>query len=81
MLTLFLALALALAGDASAATSDDQSAKEDKIICRSEAVLGSKIPGRVCRSKRQWKTIEEENSQQLQNRSSYSRGTQNRNDP
>ncbi|ATW05154.1 hypothetical protein [Sphingorhabdus sp. YGSMI21] len=79
MLTLFLSLALA--GDAAAATGDAQSAKEDKVVCRSEAVLGSKIPERICRTKREWKQVEEENALQLQNRSNYSRGTQNRNDP
>ncbi|ASK88026.1 hypothetical protein [Sphingorhabdus sp. SMR4y] len=79
MFTLFLSLALA--ADASAAASADQSAKEDKVLCRSEAVLGSKIPERICRTKRQWKQYEEENARQLENRSSYSRGTQNRNDP
>ncbi|VWX56569.1 hypothetical protein [Sphingorhabdus sp. 109] len=79
MLTLFLSLALA--GDASAAASDERSAKEDKVVCRSEAVLGSKIPERICRTTREWKQYEEESARQLENRSSYSRGTQNRNDP
>lgn len=79
MLTLFLSLAMA--GDASATTGDSQSAEDNKVVCRSEWTVGSRIPVRTCRSKKEWDQIEEANTRELQNRSNYSRGTQNSNAP
>ncbi|MEH6756334.1 MAG: hypothetical protein V7676_02345 [Parasphingorhabdus sp.] len=77
MLSYFIALAIA--GELSGSSADKEPIKEDKIVCRSVMTVGSRIPDRVCRTKKEWANIARENEEQLQNRSNYSRGTQNRN--
>jgi hypothetical protein len=81
MITLFLSLAMA--GDTQAMTSDQQSVDDNKRVCRSDSTLGTKIPKRTCRTKKEWAQIDganaEASSESLRSQQSYSRGTQSSN--
>jgi hypothetical protein len=77
MYTLFLSLAMV--GSPPVATSEPQAESDDKIICRSIMTVGSRIPDRTCRTKREWEQIQKANSEELEDRRNYSRGTQNSN--
>ncbi|SIO05128.1 hypothetical protein SAMN02745824_2766 [Parasphingorhabdus marina DSM 22363] len=75
-----LLLSLAVVGDTVDKTVETDNAEEKKIVCRTHRVLGSRIPERVCRTSKQWARIDKSNKEELQNRSNYSRGTQNLNE-
>lgn len=52
---------------------DEQAQKErdDEIICRREAVIGSKFKKRICATRKEWQTLAErsrDTTQELQNR-------------
>lgn len=76
---LSLFISLAMVSEVPNASEEKQPVEESKIVCRSVWSVGSRIPERVCRTKKEWANIAEANQEQLKNRSSYSRGTQNRN--
>ncbi len=77
MLSFFVSIAIA--GEVSNNTADKQPIDENEIVCRSVSKVQSRIPERVCRTRKEWTNINTANQKQLQNRSNYSRGTQNRN--
>jgi len=81
MISLFLSLAMV--GDTQAMASKEQSADDNKRVCRSVETLGSKIPKRVCRTQGEWAQLDAANSdasrENIRRDHSYSRGTQNSN--
>lgn len=40
-------------------------AKEDRKICRTEALIGSRVPKRVCATKREWEARRREDREHL----------------
>jgi hypothetical protein len=62
-LVLFVALSAIAAVPASAQTSADAGKKKDRLICRSETVIGSRLRGkRICRTKAEWVESEKQNT-------------------
>lgn len=78
-----LLLSLAMVGDTQTMDSKEQSADDNKRVCRSVETLGSKIPKRVCRTQGEWAQLDRANSsmstESIRRDHSYSRGTQNSN--
>lgn len=81
VLSLVISLAIAgeVPGEVPNASEEKPPVEESKIVCRSVWSVSSRIPQRICRTKKAWAKIAEANQKQLQNQSNYSRGTQNRN--
>lgn len=72
-------LSLAMAGDTVSTAVEADNADEKKVVCRTQRILGSRIPERICRSKKEWARIDRSNEQQLRGRFDESRGTQSSN--
>jgi hypothetical protein len=66
------AAATALLASAAVAGDDPQPKKvadATKIVCRTEQVVGSKIPKRICLTRQQWDQIKENSQEALEKRS------------
>ena len=72
MLALFTLLAAAQA--VSPAVADDLGSGRDakpKLVCKSERLVGSMIPTRICRTAAQWATEERRSQEDLANQKRY----------
>jgi Spy/CpxP family protein refolding chaperone len=66
------AAATALIASAAVAADDPQPKKvadATKIVCRTEQVVGSKIPKRICLTRQQWDQIKQNSQEALEKRS------------
>jgi hypothetical protein len=62
----FLAL-LAPQAPAQETTVTSAAAPKDKVVCRSETEVGSRIPTRICRTQAEWDQIYKETQDDLNN--------------
>ena len=71
LLTLTAALALHASSTPAAAESavaepiKASTAKEDRQICKTEALIGSRVPKRVCATKKEWEARRREDKEHL----------------
>ena len=62
----FLVVALACTGGPAVAQSDEAASKEkEKLVCRTEEVVGSRRPKRMCMTQAQWDEISQDTKQAL----------------
>ena len=68
MFLLTLTAALALHASSSPAAAEPVKAsdvKEERQICKTEALIGSRVPKRVCATKREWEARRREDKEAL----------------
>lgn len=58
----------ALAGNPQSAAADASKKDPDRIVCRSEAMTGSRMHTRVCRTQAQWDDLTDKARDQLDDR-------------
>ena len=47
------------------AKDQDENAQKDKLVCRSELILGSRIPKRTCMTREQWDQQARDSQEQM----------------
>ena len=67
MLLVSMLLAVAAPAGASAPAVQKATASPDKVVCRSETEVGSRIPQRVCRTQAEWDEIYRQTQEDLAN--------------
>lgn len=56
------------------ARTPEEIADDDKIVCKREAVVGSRFKKRICATKKEWRTLRERSSQETANMQRRMRG-------